>query len=459
MSLLNNNKKALELVSALSREELAEKLGAREHVNGFVTAAIRNSDTERRKEALLKKNPAGIIAGLKALAVLTGAKGAIIVTPAEGVEDGLFKAASKVLQSVVIEKKADLVKFDHRSDLLVTLDEAAAIAEKLCGEEPGVLVAVDDGELQELPADTKVTELLPASFKAVLTDHRFYAPEELSGLTLGALGSKSGVLRVLSDQDCVVDRAKKELGVLREKCCGRCTFCREGLFQLSAIAEDVTVGRVKPQALELAKELCDAMPVSTNCSLGEDASAPMASLLGAFQGELEAHVRRKECPAGVCAAFVTYYIDPNKCVGSRDCVKVCPAGAIGFRPGYTSMIESFDCTKCGECLKACAQNAIVRVSGRARIPDKAARLKNAAEEAPTAETAPERERGGKRRRSFSRSAGSAAARSAAPAPTPAAAKPAAPAAALVKPAFACIVRIGKDGKRKRIYAKAIAPKD
>ena len=77
MSLLNNNKKALELVSALSREELAEKLGAREHVNGFVTAAIRNSDTERRKEALLKKNPAGIIAGLKALAVLTGAKGAI----------------------------------------------------------------------------------------------------------------------------------------------------------------------------------------------------------------------------------------------------------------------------------------------------------------------------------------------------------------------------------------------
>ena len=87
MSLLNNNKKALELVSAMSAGQLADKLGAREHVNGYVAAAIRNTDTERRKEALLQKNPAGIVAALKALTLLSGAKGAIIVSPLEGVED------------------------------------------------------------------------------------------------------------------------------------------------------------------------------------------------------------------------------------------------------------------------------------------------------------------------------------------------------------------------------------
>ena len=122
MSLLNNNTKALELVSKLSREELAVRLGSREAVSGFVTASIRNTDTERRKEQLLHLNPAGIVAGLKALTVLTGAQGAVIVTLAEGAEDALLKAADEAGLTLCIEKKADLVKFDHRDDLLVTLD-------------------------------------------------------------------------------------------------------------------------------------------------------------------------------------------------------------------------------------------------------------------------------------------------------------------------------------------------
>ena len=401
MSLLNNNTKALELVSKLSREELAARLGSREAVSGFVTASIRNTDTERRKERLLSLNPAGIVAGLKALTVLTGAQGAVIVTLAEGAEDALLKAADEAGLTLCIEKKADLVKFDHRDDLLVTLDEAASLAAALCGETAGILAAVEDGDLEELPPETRVSELLKPPFKAVMTDHRFYAPAETESMTLKDLGSMSGVLRILTEADCLVDRAKKEMQVLREKCCGRCTFCREGLFQLSAIAEDLSTGRLKPQALDLAKEITDAMRIATNCSLGETAGCPMASLLEAFPQELEAHARRKECPAGVCAAFVTFYVDPAKCVGSRDCVGVCPAHAIAYRPGYTAVIESFDCTKCGACLTACTQNAIVKVSGRAKIPDKPARLKNApAEEAaPAAQLCQTRRHRGPRARS------------------------------------------------------------
>ena len=470
MSLLNNNTKALALVSGMSAEELAEKLGAREAVHGFVAAAIRNTDTERRKEELLVKNPAGVVAGLKALTVLTGAQGAVIVTPMEGVENMLLDAAEQADLTLCIEKKADLVKFDHRNDLLIAIDEAAALAALLCGEETGVLLAVNDGELQELPADTKVTEVVPETWKAVLTDHRFYAPGELTGLTLATLGSKSGVLRVLTEKDCLVDRAKKELLTLREKSCGRCTFCREGLFQLSAIAEDLSTGRLKPQALDLAWELTEAMRVSTSCSLGEDAGCPMASLLQAFPQEVEAHARRKECPAGVCAAFTTFFIDPAKCVGSRDCVKACPAHAIEGKPGFTSVIENFDCTKCGICLSVCTQNAIVKASGKARIPDKPARLKNAVkEEAPVEEEASSRREGaGKRKRSFARPAGAAApsspAKPAEPvAPVPVAAPvPAAPAAAEpVRPTAPAVpaqaVSRSSGGKRKRAYAKPIKP--
>ncbi len=466
MSLLNNNLKALQAVSGLSAEKLAETLGAREPVRGFVTASVWNSDTERRKEALLKLNPAGVIAGLKALVTLTGAQGAVIVTPVEGVEDALLNAANEAELTLCIEKKAELVKFDHRDDLLVALDEAAALAETLCGLTPGVLLAVDDGELWEVPAKTKVTDVISVPFKAVLTDHRFWSPAELADMTVGKLRSKSGVLRVLTDRDCLADRAKKEIRILREKSCGRCTFCREGLFQLSAIAEDLTTGRLKPQALDLAKELTDAMRIATNCSLGEDAGCPVASLLSAFPQEVEAHARRKECPAGVCAAFTTFYIDPNKCVGSRECVKVCPANAIEAKPGYTSMIESFDCTKCGACLTACAQNAIVRVSGRARIPEKPARLKGVAVEAAVEEEGPARREGaGKRKRSFARPAGASAPAASkeeaasAPAPVetpvPAAAETAVTDVSNLAPASERVIRSENSGKRKRNYAKPV----
>ena len=476
MSLLNNNTKALTLVSKMNTEELAAKMGMRDPVKGFITAAIWNSDTERRKEELLVKNPAGIVAGLKALALLSSARGAVIVTPKEGVEDALLSAAEQAELTLCIEKKADLVKFDHRDDMLVSLDEAAALAEKLCGEEPGLLIAVDDGELRDLPGNTKVSDLLPATFKAVLTDHRFYTPEELAGMTITSLGSKSGVLRVLTEKNCLIDQAKRELLTLREKSCGRCTFCREGLFQLSAIAEDLSTGRLKPQALDLARELSEAMLISTSCSLGEDAGEPVASLLQAFPQEVEAHARRKECPAGVCAAFTIFYVDPGKCIGSRDCVKACPAHAIEAKPGFTSVIDSFDCTKCGACLTACANNAIVKVSGKVRTPDKPARLKNAVpEEAPVEEEAPAiRESTGKRKRSFARPAGASApvvpsapkapavpepipAPTVVPAPVPAAEPAPATVRATVPTMPSPAVSRESSGKRRRTFAKPIKP--
>ena len=131
------------------------------------------------------------------------------------------------------------------------------------------------------------------------------------------------------------------------------------------------------------------------------------------------------------------------------------------------MIESFDCVKCGACLTACAQNAIVRVSGRARIPDKPARLRGVAvEAAPAEEEVPaKREGAGKRKRSFARPAGASA--PAAPtqetAPAPAAVETPAPAASDtpvtdvsgLAPASERVIRSENSGKRKRNYAKPV----
>lgn len=76
MSLLQNQTGALNRLRRCSKEELEKIMGSMEPVSGFVVGALYNADTEGMKQVLLHVNPAGVIAGLKIAAVLTGAKGA-----------------------------------------------------------------------------------------------------------------------------------------------------------------------------------------------------------------------------------------------------------------------------------------------------------------------------------------------------------------------------------------------
>jgi hypothetical protein len=39
----------------------------------------------------------------------------------------------------------------------------------------------------------------------------------------------------------------------------------------------------------------------SNCGLGQTAGAPLKDILTHFRDEVEAHIKLKECPAGVCA--------------------------------------------------------------------------------------------------------------------------------------------------------------
>jgi len=39
----------------------------------------------------------------------------------------------------------------------------------------------------------------------------------------------------------------------------------------------------------------------SNCGLGQTAGSPLNDILAHFQAEVEAHIKLKVCPAGVCA--------------------------------------------------------------------------------------------------------------------------------------------------------------
>lgn len=388
MSLLKNNTEALALVAGLDKVGLEGKLGSLPRTEGKVLAALYNGDTEGKMNMLLFSNPAGITAGLKAAVELSQARGAVIVTDCQINEQEYMAAAETAGVHLEIEKAAMVNKTAHKGDLMLTFEELAAMADRITGKEPGVFVAVDDEVPVEADPDTLVTRLTGTeNVRGMIAGHRFYTAEEMQNLTVGNLPAWGGFIRTVKDTDCAVDLAQKEVLALRKKSCGKCTFCREGLYQISQILEEITAGRGTLENLALAEEIGKAMEVSCNCTLGDLAGLPAVSLLEKFRPETEAHIRRKECPAQVCLALTNYYIDPKLCTGNGACVDICPEHCIEGKDGYISRIDEFDCTRCGKCLEACPNGAVKKVSGRMpKLPEKRSRLKGITGVLPKEET-------------------------------------------------------------------------
>lgn len=412
MSLLQNNTEALNRLRGLDKAALEEIFGTWQPAPRVV-GALYNADTDGMKNILLHANPAGVVAGLKIAATLTGAADAVLVVREDFDHQELMADAGIPDLKLTVTRAALVNKMAYKGARLLSLDELAALADRLLGGTPGVLVALD-GELpaEEDPA-RPVADFVGAC-KGILAGHRFYNAEQLSGLTLGEAAGRSGVLRRLTDTHCPVHEAQAQLTALRGQSCGKCTFCREGLYQLSCLFEDVSNGRAKPADLDLAKEIGNAMTVSCNCTLGEEAALPVLTALEAFDSEVQAHVRRKECAAGACLALTRFYVDPKLCQGSGACVEACPAHCIEGGKGLVAVIDGFDCTRCGKCLEVCPSGAVKRTSGRLpKLPAAPVPVKGAAP-AVAEEDQPVRRAPAKRKHIFA-AVGTPAAEPAAPA--------------------------------------------
>ncbi len=377
MSLFVNNADALQLVHKLSLDEIEERIGAFPKTEGKIVGALYNTDTDGRMNMLLHSNPAGIVAGLAAVARVTGSDGALLITTCE-INEQEFLAAAAACDLDLHFGRAEIVnKTLHREDLIVSFGELATMARRITGNTPGCFLAVDDGMPEEVDHESEILEFISReNCKGIIADHQFYTLDELNGRKVSQLSLPGGVIHKVALDDCIVDRAQDEVDTLRKKSCGKCTFCREGLYQLHEILDDLTVGRAKPAELDLALEIGQAMKVSCNCSLGEAAGDPVVSMINKFPEETGAHAKRKECPSGVCLSLTQFYVDPVLCRGSGACAKVCPEQCIESRKGYTSVIDEFDCTRCGKCLDVCAYSAIKKTSGRMpKLPSNSVRIR------------------------------------------------------------------------------------
>jgi NADH-quinone oxidoreductase subunit F len=204
----------------------------------------------------------------------------------------------------------------------------------------------------------------------VITEEHLDLPVDFDELDKVGSMMGSGGMIVMDEDTCMVDTARYYLDFLAEESCGKCVPCREGMHQMLRVLERICAGEGRPSDLGLLEDLSEMTTDWSLCALGGSAANPVLSTLRNFRDEYEAHIGERRCPAGVCKALISYYIDPAKCQACQACLKNCAVGAISGGKGVVHVVDQEACTKCGTCLDVCPSRyaAVVKLSG-VPVPD------------------------------------------------------------------------------------------
>jgi NADP-reducing hydrogenase subunit HndC len=175
----------------------------------------------------------------------------------------------------------------------------------------------------------------------------------------------SGGMIVMDEDTCMVDVARYFLDFLSDESCGKCVPCREGIRQMLKILTNISKGKGREGDIELLEEISRVTRDASLCALGRTAANPVLSTIHYFRDEYEAHIKEKRCPAYVCKALISYYIDPEKCKACMICLRQCPAEAIVGGKNQIHVINQEKCTKCGTCFEVCPPRfgAAKKISG------------------------------------------------------------------------------------------------
>jgi NADH-quinone oxidoreductase subunit F len=112
----------------------------------------------------------------------------------------------------------------------------------------------------------------------------------------GIIGS--GTIEVFDDTHCAVAMARDAIAYIQEQSCGKCTFCREGSYQMADILNDIAGNKARVEDIKLLLELGEGMKAGSICGLGKTAPDPVLSSLRLFRDDYEAHINNKTCNKG-----------------------------------------------------------------------------------------------------------------------------------------------------------------
>jgi NADH:ubiquinone oxidoreductase subunit F (NADH-binding) len=133
---------------------------------------------------------------------------------------------------------------------------------------------------------------LPASMANLPLDFKAVAD---AGSMVG-----SGAIVVCAEGRCMLDMAINSTRFFRNESCGKCVPCRVGSQKLVDLLTRWTQGQSGKDDLKIMDELFQAMKLTSICGLGQIIHAPVASILKHFPTVIDAHLKARSCPAGVC---------------------------------------------------------------------------------------------------------------------------------------------------------------
>ena len=116
------------------------------------------------------------------------------------------------------------------------------------------------------------------------------APLDFDAMSkLGAPIGAGGLL-VMDENTDMIEMARYLLDFLVKESCGKCTPCREGMYQMLKILTDIIEGRGRKFDLERLAELAEVTSLGSLCALGKTSSDPLKSMLRHFKPEFEARI-------------------------------------------------------------------------------------------------------------------------------------------------------------------------
>ncbi|MBC2456695.1 NADH-ubiquinone oxidoreductase-F iron-sulfur binding region domain-containing protein [Clostridium beijerinckii] len=196
---------------------------------------------------------------------------------------------------------------------------------------------------------------------AVFTEEELDTPFLYSNLMENGTMLEVSKIEVYNIDTCVVNWVTQKMLDNSKETCGKCVYCREGIYQLYKIIKDATEGKGKESDINLAIQLSETIKIGTLCDFGRTASNPLYTAINKFRDEFEKHIDRKICSTLNCIAYANYFIDPKVCNGCGDCMD-CPQKAIKGGNNLIHIIDMDCCDKCKKCEEICSVKAVKRYS-------------------------------------------------------------------------------------------------
>lgn len=134
--------------------------------------------------------------------------------------------------------------------------------------------------------------IIPASLQDTPMDFESFGK---AGVSLG-----SGALLICNEDTCVVDLCKVLINFFRKESCGKCNPCRIGNDRADQILSNISEGTASLKDLDDLTQISDFLYQMSNCGLGQTSGTPIKDILTHFRAEVEAHIKLKVCPCGVC---------------------------------------------------------------------------------------------------------------------------------------------------------------